>query len=129
LRERAGSPGYRALARRAHYSASTLAEAAKGDRLPSLDVTLAFVEACDGDEAEWRARWETAAAEAVAVPQAPEQRCPYQGLMAFQPEHADWFFGRSALVAQLLARLARESLTVLVGPSGSGKSSLLRARL
>ncbi|MFD2683561.1 helix-turn-helix domain-containing protein [Streptomyces phyllanthi] len=49
LRERAGSPSYHALAQRAHYSASTLAEAAKGDRLASPAVTLAYVEACGGD--------------------------------------------------------------------------------
>ncbi|NUK13327.1 helix-turn-helix domain-containing protein, partial [Streptomyces lunaelactis] len=61
LRERAGGPSYRALARRAHYSASTLAEAAKGDRLASLAVTLAYVEACGGDCDEWRARWEAVA--------------------------------------------------------------------
>jgi WD40 repeat protein len=129
LRERAGNPGYRVLARRAHYSASTLAEAAKGDRLPSLEVALAFVEACEGDQAEWRARWEAASAEAVIVAERPEQRCPYQGLMAFQSEHADWFFGRSSQVARLVDRIGRAPLTLLVGPSGSGKSSLLRAGL
>ncbi|MEU8153449.1 helix-turn-helix transcriptional regulator [Micromonospora sp. NPDC048986] len=59
LREHAGNPSYRLLARRAHYSASTLADAAKGGRLPSLEVTLGYVQACGGDPAEWRARWKT----------------------------------------------------------------------
>lgn len=61
LRDRAGSPPYRELARRAHYSATTLSVACSGLKLPSLDVTLALVRACGGDEAAWRQRWEQAA--------------------------------------------------------------------
>lgn len=127
LREGAGSPSYRALARRAHYSASTLADAAKGDRLPSLEVTLAYAEACGGDPGQWRALW-SAAAEPPA-PRPAEERCPYQGLRAFQPEHAEWFFGRSALVGRLLDKVERLPLVGVYGASGSGKSSLLRAGL
>jgi WD40 repeat protein len=133
LREKAGRPGYRALAQRAHYSASTLAEAAKGDRLASLAVTLAYVEACGGDRAEWRARWEAVAAEvdtaAAAEPTPDEERCPYQGLTPFQSEQAEWFFGRSRLVGRLLERVERLPLVGVFGASGSGKSSLLRAGL
>jgi WD40 repeat protein len=61
------------------------------------------------------------------------QVCPYRGLAAFQPEDAAWFFGREALTAELVARLAERlagpSMLVVVGASGSGKSSLLRAGL
>src|SRR5689334_25241009 len=57
LREKAGSPGYRELGKLSHYSASTLADAARGQRLPSLAVTLAFVRACGGDEETWEQRW------------------------------------------------------------------------
>ena len=58
---------------------------------------------------------------------------PYRGLASFRPEDAAWFFGREDLTARL-AGLATAApvpgvpLTV-VGPSGSGKSSLLRAGL
>ncbi|MEV0406778.1 hypothetical protein [Actinoallomurus sp. NPDC050550] len=52
-----GAPTYRKLADEAHYSASVLSVAAAGRRLPSLDVTLAFVRACGGDTGEWRERW------------------------------------------------------------------------
>lgn len=57
LRRQAGSPDYRSLGTRAHLGASTLSEAAKGLRLPTLTVTLAYVEACGGDVEQWRARW------------------------------------------------------------------------
>ncbi|GAA1805664.1 hypothetical protein GCM10009682_29400 [Luedemannella flava] len=129
LREQAGSPGYRTLAQRAHYSASTLADAAKGDRLPSLEVTLAFVAACGGDPEEWAARWEATASDAVPAEPRAEARCPYQGLTAFTSEHVEWFFGRTRVVETLLERLGRSPLTALVGPSGSGKSSILGAGL
>src|ERR1044072_8127238 len=39
LREKAGKPTYRKLAALAHYSSSTLADAAGGRKLPSLEVT------------------------------------------------------------------------------------------
>ncbi|MFC5833752.1 WD40 repeat domain-containing protein [Nonomuraea insulae] len=131
LREQAGSPSYRRLSQRAHFSASTLAEAAKGERLPSLAVTLAYVTACGGDPAEWEARWRAAARE----PAAPEvlddpadgEMSPYPGLVAFQPEQAELFFGRARLVGEVLDRAALRSVVAVFGASGSGKSSLLRA--
>lgn len=57
LRAAAGSPSYRSLERVAHYSRTTLAQAAAGRVLPSLPVTLAFVAACGGDTVEWERRW------------------------------------------------------------------------
>ncbi|MGW2253845.1 helix-turn-helix domain-containing protein [Kitasatospora sp. NPDC001660] len=56
LRRQAGSPPYRRLADRTNYSASTLAEAAAGRRLPSDVVLAAFVTACGGDPVEWEER-------------------------------------------------------------------------
>ncbi|MDH6574901.1 helix-turn-helix domain-containing protein [Kitasatospora sp. MAP5-34] len=56
LRRQAGSPPYRRLATRINYSASTLAEAAAGRRLPSEAVLAAFVTACGGDPVEWEHR-------------------------------------------------------------------------
>ena len=55
--------------------------------------------------------------------------CPYKGLAAFEPEDADYFFGREAEIDQLVRRLRRDSVLVVGGPSGSGKSSLVRAGL
>ena len=55
--------------------------------------------------------------------------CPFKGLAAFEPEDAAFFFGRERLVAEMVARLAGAPMLGLVGPSGSGKSSALRAGL
>jgi WD40 repeat protein len=132
LRRRAGSPGYRELALRAHYSATTLAQAARGTSLPSLPVTLAFVRACGGDAAEWETRWRATIAELdpqpTATPGSAVGGCaPYVGLVAFQQEDADRFFGRDTLIADLLTRLRQRRFLGVFGASGCGKSSLLRA--
>lgn len=63
LREQAGRAPYRVLAKRAGFCASTLSVAASGAKLPSLDVTLAYVQACGGDPETWGARWHELAAQ------------------------------------------------------------------
>jgi WD40 repeat protein/DNA-binding SARP family transcriptional activator len=55
--------------------------------------------------------------------------CPFKGLAAFEVADERWFFGRAALVNRLAAALAAPGLLGIVGPSGSGKSSVLRAGL
>ncbi len=59
--------------------------------------------------------------------------CPYQGLAAFGPGDAGWFFGRdeaaAGLVTQLTERLRQPGVLLVTAPSGAGKSSLLRAGL
>ena len=55
--------------------------------------------------------------------------CPFKGLASFDVDDAEFFFGRERLVAAMVARLAGAPLMGIVGPSGSGKSSALRAGL
>ncbi|MGW8225746.1 MAG: nSTAND1 domain-containing NTPase [Anaerolineales bacterium] len=54
-------------------------------------------------------------------------RPPYLGLVTYQESDTDLFFGREELLEKLLSRLAGERFLCLSGPSGSGKSSLVRA--
>jgi DNA-binding SARP family transcriptional activator/WD40 repeat protein len=56
-------------------------------------------------------------------------RNPYKGLQAFQESDADDFFGRDALVDRLTDALGAHRFVVAGGPSGSGKSSVVRAGL
>ncbi len=56
-------------------------------------------------------------------------RQPYRALAAYGPEDADLFVGRERLVAELAARVLDRRLVAVVGASGSGKSSLVRAGL
>ncbi|HYN06971.1 MAG TPA: hypothetical protein VES67_06250 [Vicinamibacterales bacterium] len=53
--------------------------------------------------------------------------CPYAGLMPFTEEQAAFFFGREAEREIITANLMASRLTLLYGPSGVGKSSVLNA--
>ncbi|MFD0415331.1 hypothetical protein [Streptomyces sp. NPDC127108] len=132
LRRDAGTPTYRAMARRTDFSVTTLAAAASGERLPSPAVLAAYVKACGGDVAEWeRARRAARLEESARPPEEGEDTAdpPYRGLARFEVGDSERFFGRERLTDELM-RLVREHRHVIVlGPSGSGKSSLLRAGL
>ena len=68
----------------------------------------------------------------LAVEDAPPARdavSPYPGLASYGEADAESFFGREAETQACLERLTRVRLLAVVGPSGSGKSSLLRAGL
>ena len=128
LRESAGVPsrihevaarwGQREAVRRLGATAGRAAEGRS--ELRSMERALA------GDVIELHAaRTRTAAhrVDAAAVV------CPFKGLASYEFEDAEYFSGRERLVAQLVARLAGAPLLAIVGPSGSGKSSVLRAGL
>ncbi|MCA1191601.1 MULTISPECIES: AAA family ATPase [unclassified Saccharopolyspora] len=100
------------------------------------------------DLSAWRARWEEALTSPLSAPDpapAAEESdaaetppvdgglCPYRGLAAFGQEESGWFFGRERATTTLVERLAAAAdeggITMLVGASGAGKSSLLGAGL
>ncbi|MFI9250099.1 helix-turn-helix domain-containing protein [Streptomyces sp. NPDC053069] len=85
-----------------------------------------FARACD---AALKAGGALMALAAAPVPDV----CPYPGLTSFRTEDARWFFGRDRAVADLLGLLADPRTAghpaVVIGPSGIGKTSLLRAGL
>ena len=84
---------------------------------------------------------DTPGAEIVSLPALPDTTTqlyaasenPYKGLRAFQEADVQDFFGRATLTEQLLGRMSENGndtrLLVVVGPSGSGKSSAVRAGL
>ncbi|MEU6177527.1 nSTAND1 domain-containing NTPase [Streptomyces coeruleorubidus] len=131
LRAEAGGITYRALAQRAGYSVTTLSQAASGEQLPTLPVALAYVGACGGDLAEWEARWKEAVEESAGDGSRGDDGSlpPYRGLARFEPGDSGLFFGREQLTADLIDLLNRRRFAAVFGPSGSGKSSLLRAGL
>jgi len=70
--------------------------------------------------------------EANKLDQAPpldESTNPYKGLESFEESDSDKFFGRKALIETLQAVISSHPLTVVLGTSGSGKSSLVKAGL
>ncbi|WP_234336922.1 nSTAND1 domain-containing NTPase [Streptomyces xylophagus] len=137
LRRAAGGPSYRTMAKAAGFSATTLSQAAAGERLPTLAVVEGYVRACGGDPAEWGPRWKEAEAEAeaeasrarAAEPEDVGGPAPYRGLARFEPTDRHLFFGRDRVAAEVNGLIRDHRFAVLFGPSGSGKSSLLRAGL
>ena len=55
--------------------------------------------------------------------------CPYRALRVFREEDAPLFFGREVFASRVWEKLRRQQLVAVVGPSGSGKSSVVQAGL
>ncbi|UCG40450.1 MAG: protein kinase, partial [Acidimicrobiia bacterium] len=72
-------------------------------------------------------------ADDLEIPERVDVENPYKGLRAFGVGDAKDFFGRDRVVSRLVGRLdsprSQSRFTVVVGPSGSGKSSVVRAGL
>jgi WD40 repeat protein len=138
LVRRAAGLTVRQVAKSAELPVSTAGDYFAGRHLPPFgqpEVLQRILRVCDVTDAERLDRWQDAIGRArrppgrrnAAVP------APYRGLASFQAADAQWFFGREELTDRLIrlaagARAAGRPLAVL-GQSGSGKSSLLRAGL
>jgi len=135
---RASGKSYRKLAAESGLAFATISGYCAGRHLPQLSVTEEFgrlLAALGVPRGPERDRWFEGLAElrAHAGRTPAVNRNPYCGLRSFEPEDAGLFFGRrettARLVAEVRARGAQGVPLAVVGPSGSGKSSLLRAGL
>ncbi len=63
----------------------------------------------------------------LVAPELPDESAPYIGLDAFDEATEDRFFGRSEIIAEMLQQLQQSRMLAVVGTSGSGKSSIIRA--
>ena len=111
-----------------------------GQHLPtpaSTPMFFALLEACGVDSEDERQRWIGAVQRVrqLTARRRGDATVPYRGLESFRQEDAEWFFGRDELTANLAQRVASairgvgRSQFMVIGASGSGKSSLLRAGL
>jgi hypothetical protein len=64
-----------------------------------------------------------------AEPELADEKCPYVGLQSVEKEQSSLFFGRENLVREMLDRLRDGNLLAVIGPPGSGRSSLVYAGL
>ena len=62
-------------------------------------------------------------------PEIPDDKCPYVGLDSFQEVDGFRFYGRDELIKEMLNQILATRLLAVVGPSGSGKSSVVMAGL
>ena len=66
------------------------------------------------------------------LPPAPpldEANNPWRGLQSYEESHAPLFFGRSRFIATLAGQVRERPLTIVLGASGTGKSSVVKAGL
>jgi len=101
---------------------------AGGDSLPP-ETAAALAEAPNQDVSDLLAALLPTLTRDALIPLT--SRNPYLGLRAFDESDRDLFFGRDELTAKLVSRFAvpNNRLLAVVGPSGSGKSSVIRAGL
>jgi energy-coupling factor transporter ATP-binding protein EcfA2 len=104
-----------------HAELKDLSEQARKDRARALDEIGNLCE-----EALERSFTELALGK---EPPPYDERCPFRGLYPFRTADREFFFGREALVDRLLVRLAESNFLAVLGPSGSGKSSVVLAGL
>src|SRR5262249_52882012 len=67
--------------------------------------------------------------DATLAPVLPDHPCPYRGLDAFSVDDRRFFFGRDRMIEELVSIVRAQRLVAVIGSSGSGKSSLVRACL
>lgn len=116
---------------------STLAGYFGGRYLPQVKqahVLLGILRACGVTDEQTLNGWLEAfhRVRRAPGPRPAHARAPYLSLASYQPEDAEWFFARRGLTGEVVARVANRwaagaGPVMVVGPSGSGKSSLLRA--
>jgi len=97
-------------------------------KLPSRLAMLVALDATD------EAGWPSAMARLCdtarhPAPEQPKPQCPYPGMIPFDEADSDHFFGRDQEVRDLLMQLRLHPFLIVIGPSGSGKSSLVAAGL
>ena len=99
------------------------------ERFQSIEGFLEAVESAVDASGGTVAGVGPAARRGVGTAVSDDARNPYKGLRAFDEADAGDFAGRARLVDQLLETMADHRLMAVVGPSGSGKSSVVRAGL
>ena len=136
LRASAGAPPYRVMAKDALFSPSVLSSAASGHRFPTLPVTLAFVQACGGDRAEWERRWRRLRTQLTPDAPAPPDavvdtgESPAPSALDVRPSQLpigphDFVGRRAALsIARQAVSVVSDTRVPLVigGPVGAGKT-------
>ena len=139
----------RQVARAAGLPASTAGDYFSGRHLPApgqghgAESLVKILAACGQTDPGRLGQWTAALGRARRPPgrRAPGKHmasgdAPYRGLASFGPRDAPWFFGREDVIERLVELATGWGIgagvglpLIVVGPSGSGKSSLLQAGL
>lgn len=94
----------------------------RAQRIPSVRLVGAELEAIMADRP-------MAPSTPLPIPAGPPPANPYRGLFAFLEDDAPYFFGRESFTRSLVEAVQQRGLVAVIGPSGSGKSSVVFAGL
>ena len=121
----------RELALEVGYSEPQISYLEKNHRLPDVTTVLArFIPALDLEQDSPLAQRLIQLAQAAHIDSQPVMEAPYKGLQFFDVQDANLFYGRELLTTRLVKHLRKHQfLAIVVGASGSGKSSIVRAGL
>lgn len=113
------------------YSEPQISYLEKNHRLPDVTTVAArFIPALDLEYDSPLAQRLIQLAEASRIEGQSSMEAPYKGLHFFDVQDADLFYGRELVIARLIRHLRKHQfLAIVVGASGSGKSSIVRAGL
>ena len=135
LRVQAGL-SIRGLAGALHRAHSGIVDYERGRRLPGADVVEQYESyfglspgTLGAPRERVRVQRLDSPRDATVAERIGAVSCPYKGLHAFEREDTALFFGRERQVELVLSRLAEVRFVAVVGASGSGKSSFVRAGL
>jgi transcriptional regulator with XRE-family HTH domain len=135
LRVQAGL-SLRQLGKALHRGYSSISDLERGRRLPGVEVVEQYEDYFGLERGTLGAQRERVRVQRLESPrdatvddQLGDVVCPYKGLRAFEPDDAALFFGRERQVEEALERLTQVRFLAVVGASGSGKSSFVRAGL
>jgi WD40 repeat protein/serine/threonine protein kinase len=96
-------------------------------RVMSLELSMTMAPARTSEASPTRNLPPTSPGKTVIIDLPLEPKNPYKGLRPFQEADTAEFFGRKALTERLLKRLDKSRFLAVIGPSGSGKSSVVKA--
>jgi WD40 repeat protein/transcriptional regulator with XRE-family HTH domain len=126
----------RRLAQELHRAHSGIVHYESGRRLPGVEVVEQYEDFFGLERGTLGAQRERARVEQLESPpdgtvdgHLGDVACPYKGLRPFEYHDAALFYGRETQIQGVLARLAEVRFVAVVGASGSGKSSFVRAGL
>ncbi|GAB4119266.1 MAG: hypothetical protein OHK0050_26970 [Roseiflexaceae bacterium] len=84
-----------------------------GPQRPDWGIPVLYTRAADG--------------QLFDLPPLPKPPCPYPGMVPFRASDTRFFYGREVEIDDMLRRIRIQKRLLVIGPSGSGKSSLVRA--
>ncbi|WP_406352941.1 helix-turn-helix domain-containing protein [Streptomyces sp. NBC_00658] len=122
-----GGKTYRELAADLQYSKSAVSNWLNSPQLLALEECKRIAEYCGGSVEQWETHWRSVKRALNGSKNEKSSTCPYRGFAPYTEEDRPFFYGRSNLIEEAVESIHENRLLIISGPTGAGKTSLLRA--